>query len=285
MVSDISASGDRGRSAVRDGSAADLMRSADLVRAGLAGSLRDYVMTTWRDELLPLSKIDDAGRPAGYANQPGEVVNHVENHDNLTLPGANVVNLPMATSREVRARAQHLGSAIVAFSQGIAYFQAGQEFLRGKPTDSDSRESRDAGDGPERLDWTPAEMRWASEAFADLLKLRASSTLFRLRTAADVQARLLFHNTGSVQVPTVLVGHLDGVGLPGAVFRELVYLINVDPVAQTVAVEPLKDRPFELHPVHTAPGAADRRAAAATFDMASGDFTVPGLTAVVFVVR
>jgi pullulanase len=88
-----------------------------------------------------------------------------------------------------------------------------------------------------------------------------------------------------VQLPTVLVGHLDGVGQPGAVFRDIVYLVNVDKVAQTVTVEPLKELPFELHPVHAAIDAADRSAAAATFDRASGSFTVPARTAVVFVVR
>jgi len=298
-------------------SAEDLLRTADLVRVGLAGTLRDYVMTTWRDELLPLSKIDYAGQPAGYVSQPGEVVNYVENHDNQTLFDAQAFKLPLATSREERARAQHLGAAIVAFSQGIAYFHAGQELLRSKSMD---RNSYDSGDWFNRLDWTladnhfgsglppkpdngeswplmmplladpdikptAAEMRWASEAFADLLKIRASSTLFRLRSAADVQARLMFHNTGKVQVPTVLVGHLDGVGQPGAVYRDIVYLVNVDKVAQTVTVEPLKDRPFELHPVHLAAGAADRRAAGATFDRANGSFTVPPRTAVVFVVR
>ena len=207
----------------------DPLRLADLMRAGLAGGLRDYVMTSWRDELLPLSTITHAGQPLGTAAQPGDVMNCV----GLSADGA---------------RTRLLDAAIVSFSQGIACFDAGA-------------------------------------ASADLLQIRASSTLFRLRTAAEVQARLLFHNTGSVQVPTVLLGHLDGVGLPGAVFRDIVYLVNVDKLAHTVAVEPLKDRPFELHPVHTAASAADRSAAAATYDAASGSFTVPARTAVVFVVR
>jgi hypothetical protein len=30
-------------------------------------------------------QLDYAGQPAGYASQPGEVVNYVENHDNHTL--------------------------------------------------------------------------------------------------------------------------------------------------------------------------------------------------------
>ena len=43
---------------------------------------------------------------------------------------------------------------------------------------------------------------------------------------------------------------------------------------------------YVLHPVHRAPGATDRRAAEqAGFDAASGRFTVPARTAVVFVVE
>jgi len=39
-----------------------------------------------------------------------------------------------------------------------------------------------------------------------------------------------------------------------------------------------------LHPVHLAAGAADTRAAQATYDAGSGTFTIPARTAVVFVV-
>jgi hypothetical protein len=40
-----------------------------------------------------------------------------------------------------------------------------------------------------------------------------------------------------------------------------------------------------LHPVQRAAGAADPRAAAATYDGATGAFTLPARTAVVFVVE
>src|SRR6185436_14817294 len=76
-----------------------------------------------------------------------------------------------------------------------------------------------------------ADIAWTRDAFRDLLRIRKSSTLLRLRTAEDIKARLSFLNTGSSQEATVLVGRLDGVGYPGANFNELVYLINVDKVA------------------------------------------------------
>lgn len=295
----------------------DLMWSGDMIKVGLAGSIRSYTLHTHWDARIPLEQVNYNGQPAGYVSAPGEVVNYVENHDNQTLFDINAYRLPTTTSREDRARVQILGAAINSFSQGIAYFHAGIDILRSKSMDRDSYNS---GDWFNRLDWTyrdnyfgvglpvhekngdnwsiiapllrnpaikpgPDEIAWTRDAFRDLLRIRASSTLLRLRSAADVQARLTFHNTGPDQVPTVLVGHVDGNGYAGANFRELVYLVNVDKAPQTLTLDALKGRAFVLHPVHRAPGAADRRAATASYTPASGAFTVPARTAVVFVVE
>jgi len=132
---------------------------------------------------------------------------------------------------------------------------------------------------------TATEIAWTRDAFRDLLKIRYSSTLFRLRTGDEIKSRLMFHNTGSAQVPTVLAGHLDGNGYAGAGFKEVLYLVNVDKQPQTLTIDALKGKSFVLHPVHSAPGAADKRAAAATYAAATGAFTVPARTAVVFVVN
>lgn len=295
----------------------DLLQAADLVRVGLAGTLRGYEMPTADGATLPLARIGyGGGQPAGYASQPHEVVNYVENHDNQTLFDTNVFKLPPATPAEERARVQHLGSALVAFSQGIAYFHAGQEILRSKSMD---RNSYDSGDWFNALDWTltdngfgrglppaqdnrdswrwmqplladpalkpgPAQIRWTRDAFLDLLRIRASTRLLRLPTAADITARLRFHNTGPQQIPGLLVGELDGRGLPGEAFDGLVYLVNVDRQQHALDIPALRGQTgWALHPVHAAPAAADRGAALARFDPSEGRFTVPARTAVVFV--
>jgi hypothetical protein len=125
----------------------------------------------------------------------------------------------------------------------------------------------------------PADIAFAREAFRDLLSIRASSTLFRMRAAADISQRLRFFNVGSVQEPTVIAAHLDGRGYAGAGFAGITYLINVDKVAHTVADPMARGRRMRVHPAHV----ADKRALEATFDSASGAFTVPPRTAVVFV--
>ena len=291
---------------------------SDLLRVGLAGTLDSFTMTDSSGNRVPLARIDYNGQPAGYASQPSEVVNYVENHDNQTLFDNNATKLPVTTSREDRARVQQLGAALVALSQGIAYFHAGQEILRSKSLD---RNSYDSGDWFNRLDWTlqdngfgaglpperdnkdhwpvmqpllaasasikptKTEIAWTRSAFLDVLRIRASSPLFRLRSAEQVAQRLTFYNTGPAQNPRLLAGHLDGAGLADANFREMLYVINADSTTQTLTVDALNGKSFVLHPVHRASDAADARAAAATTMPGSGAFSVPARTAVIFVVN
>ncbi len=293
----------------------DLKRSADLVRLALAGSLRSYKLHTASGDTLALEKVNYANQAAGYASQPDEVVNYVENHDNQTLFDSHVFKLPRATSSAERARVQTLAAAVVAFSQGIAYFHAGQELLRSKSMD---RNSYDSGDWFNRIDFagqtnhfgsglppladngkswpfmrplladaprlapTPADIAFTRAAFQDLLRIRTSTSLLRLRTAEEVARRLTFHNTGPQQNPVLIAGHLNGAGLAGAGFKELIYLINVDKQPNGLEIAALRGRPFKLHPVHA--HGADARARESSFDAARGTFQIPARTAVVFVV-
>ena len=259
---------------------------------------------------------DYNGQPAGYVTDPQEVVNYFENHDNQTLFDNNAYKLPLATSTAERARTQLLAVALDAFSQGVAYFHAGVDTLRSKSMDQNSFNS---GDWFNRLDWsyrdngfaagappqpdngnnwpvikprladprikpTPADIRWTRDAFRDVLAIRASSPLFHLRTAGEIKQRLTFYNTGSQQEPTVIAGHLDGRGYPHAGTDDLLYLVNVDKVPHTLAIPGERAKPYHLHPVHRRFDAADRRpATAARYDRATGAFTIPPRTAVVFV--
>jgi pullulanase/glycogen debranching enzyme len=297
--------------------AADLLHASDMVKVGLAGTIRSYPLTTADGRTVALQDIVYGGnQPAGYASEPGEVVNYVENHDNQTLYDINAFKLPQTTTAHERAQVQMLGAAINAFSQGVAYFHAGFDILRSKSLDRNSFES---GDWFNRVDWSyqdnyfgtglppaadngkdyalikpllrnaaikpaPADIAYARDAFRDLLAIRSSSTLFRLRTAADIQQRLRFFNTGPAQVPTVIAAHINGQGYAGARFKSITYLINVDKTAQRITVAEEKNRRYALHPVHTGMAAADKRVASqAKFDQSSGTFTVPPRSAVVFV--
>lgn len=296
----------------------DLLRSADMVRVGLAGSIRDYSFTNYLDVPTQLQQIDYNGQPAGYVVDPQETVNYMENHDNQTLFDISALKLPTATSLDDRARVQMLGVALNAFSQGVAYYHAGVDTLRSKSLDTNSY---NAGDWFNRLDWTyssnnyavglpvsgddtlghqflspalaPAltpgsvQIKWMRDVFRDLLAVRSSTPLFRLRTGADVKSRLRFYNTGSNQIGGLIVADLDGRGYPRAGFDEVMYFVNVDKVDHTITLPGQAGKRFRLHPVQAAHSAADQRVRNAANDAcnANGSFAIPARSAVVCVLR
>lgn len=330
--SGIATFSDRARDAIRGGSPGDDGESqrrntgfvngardaatADMVRVGLAGSLRGYRLQRADGSTTPMSAVVyGGGQPAGYVTSPAEVVNYVENHDNLTLFDANAIKLPKGTPPDERARVQLLASALMLFSQGIAYVHAGQELLRSKSLDRNSFDSGDWFNGYDptgathgfarglppardnRNSWplmrevlrdssivpSPAQVRWLRDAFLDLLRIRRSTPLFRLSSAADVSRRLRFANTGPSQEPTVVVAHLDGRGLAGAHFADVLYAVNADTVPHDIEVPWLRGVPLVLHPVHRDAEAVDARPRFARWSAASSVVHIPPRTAVVWV--
>lgn len=295
-------------------SRSDLARAADLVRVGLAGALRAFAFQSTDGTMRRLDAIDWHGEPAGYASEPGEVVTYVENHDNETLYDIAALRLPLATPSAERARVQVLALALVAFGQGIAYFHAGGELLRSKAL---VRDSFDAGDTVNAIDWsgrdngfgpaagdasrdpavarvladhairpTAHDIAWTRAAFLDLLRIRAGTTLLRLRSAADVRARLSFPNAGPAQEPALIVGRIDGAGYAGATFDALMYFVNADHREHSIELPDERGRPWRLHPLQASPLAADARPREqARYDRARGRFTIPPRTALAYVIE
>jgi pullulanase len=255
------------------------LQQADMARVGLAGTIQNYVLSTIDGQSKPLSQVRYGDGPAGYASEPSEVVNYVENHDNQTLFDIHVFKLPTDTSAMDRARVQLLALAFPILSQGVAYFHAGGELLRSKSLD---RNSYDSGDWFNRMDWSgrthafpsglpikndnggdwglmkaflenPAirvgqkEILWTRDQFLALLRVRAQTTLLRLPSSQAISERLKFHNTGPNLIPGLLIGDLNGVGLTGAKHRSLVYFFNARQTATTIQVDALKGRDLKLH--------------------------------------
>ena len=324
---------DRLRDAIRGGGAGDAVenlmkvpgfvsgressaRVSDQIRAGLAGSLRNYRLATADGMVKALQDIPYGDQPTGYVSQPSEVVNYAENHDNLTLFDSLAYKLPRDTASAERARVQMLAGALVAFSQGVAYYHAGQEILRSKSLDGNSY---DSGDLFNVLDWSyqsnrfgeavpdlqgspeanaisrallqdaklkpsAADILWTRNAHLDLLKIRGSSKLFRLESAQDVQVRLTFFNTDSQADPRLIAGHLQGHGLND--FADLIYFVNASEKAHSLEIPQLAQKAFELHPVQASAQAADARPRDnAKYEKTTGTFDIPARSAVVFVVK
>ena len=126
-----------------------------------------------------------------YASQPGQVINYVDCHDNLILWDKLAISAPKATPAN-RVKMQELALALVLTGQGIPFLHAGSEFLR---TKKGVENSFNKPDSINAIDWSLKEknrstFNWVKQ----LIQIRKTHPLFRLRTAAQLEKQLQFLN-------------------------------------------------------------------------------------------
>ena len=296
---------------------AALLRATDMIRVGMAGNLASFTLTNSLGSVVRGEDVDYNGSPAGYTKDPQEVITYVEAHDNETLFDASQIKLPVGTSLADRVRVQNLGMSIVMLGQGVPFFQAGQEFLRSKSGD---RNSYNSGDWFNRVDWELQEHNWGSglpiqgdnnnnwpvlqpllgnpalkpgaaemdnayEHFRELLRIRKGSPLFRLRTAADVQARLSYLNEGPSQIPGLIVMQLSDTVAPDLDPRleRIVVLVNANDAPVSFSAAQLVGQSYRLH--RELLSSHDMVVRGARFIPSSGTFTIPARTTAVFTDR
>ncbi len=188
---------------VDDAFITDKTQNRDQVLSGLRSTLNDWAN--------------------GYVNDPQESINYVTAHDKATLWDHMIAKVGAFATADQMAKMHNLGVSMVALSQGVPFFHAGVEVLRSKSGDENSYNS---GDWFNRLDynyqtnnwkkglppgWQPENLEawddWrarlnsvpvannvqimaAFNHFQDMLKIRKSSPLFRMRTKGDIQSNL-----------------------------------------------------------------------------------------------
>jgi pullulanase-type alpha-1,6-glucosidase len=292
---------------------ARLLHDQDLIKVGLSGNLASYRFVSSAGTTVTGAQIDYNGSPAGYTAQPSDAITYVDAHDNEILYDALAYKLPQATSASDRARMQTLALATTALGQGVGFVASGSERLRSKSLDRNSFNSGDwfnqiiwdcsAGNGfgrglPPAADnagkWPYARPLLADKnlvpgcaavnqsdaTYQELLRIRRSSPVFGLPTAAEVQKRLSFPLSGTAETPGVITMTLDGRGIDRN-WRSVTVVFNATSAATTQTVASLAGKQVALHPVQRA--SADPVIRSATFASATGTFTVPARTVSVFV--
>ncbi|WDZ84142.1 pullulanase-type alpha-1,6-glucosidase [Micromonospora cathayae] len=294
---------------------ARLLHAHDQIKVGLVGNLAGYRFTDTSGREVTGAQVDYNGSPAGYTAAPGEAVTYVDAHDNEILYDALAYKLPQDTPLTDRARMQVLALSTVVMGQGTGFVTTGTERLRSKSLD---RNSYNSGDWFNQIRWDCAQGngfgiglppaqdnqdKWpyakplladaklvpdcaavnlADARYAELLRIRASSPVFGLTSAAEVQKRVAFPLSGPKETPGVLTMTLDGRGLDRQ-WRSVTVVFNATPEAATQQVTGLRGADVALHPVLR--GSADQALRTASFDAASGTFTVPARSVAVFVQR
>src|SRR5262249_38780633 len=202
--------------------------------------------------------------------------------------------LPKDTAASDRARMQVLAMATAALSQGPSLSQAGTDLLRSKSLD---RNSFDSGDWFNAIHWNCADgngfgrglpmaadnqSKWsyakpllatvkvgcpqitgASQAYQDLLRIRAGEKAFSFGTAGQVQDQLAFPLSGKDETPGVITMKLG----------DLVVVFNATPQRQEQRIGALAGTAYRLHPAQDS--GADPVVKTSSYAAGSGTFSVP----------
>jgi len=290
-----------------------LLQAADRIAVGMAGNLRTWKLVDRSGATKTGAAIPYNGSPTGYTLDPQETINYVDKHDNQTLFDINAYRAKTGTTMADRVRMQNLGMDTILLGQGVPFLHMGMELLRSK---SMERDSYDSGDWWNRVDFAgqtnfwnvglpredkdggnwdvigailqdaaiapgPTHLAASAAHLRELLAIRQSSPLFRLRTAAEIQARVHQRNTGPSQNPGVLFFTLSDATCAGAdldaSWDGVIVFVNARPEAAEFVLEGAAG--WALHPVQAA--SADTIVRQASF--ADATFAVPARTSAVFV--
>jgi len=299
------------------GSAADakaeLLRLTDLVRLGLAGNIASYEIVDRFGNTLPGSNVDYFGMPGAYGAQPEDTIQYIGVHDDPDWFDAMNLKVSPMVLRADRVRMHRLGLSIVALAQGVPFFMAGDEILRSKSAD---RNSYNSGDWFNRIDWTMKTNNWGvglppaqgnqdewdviAPALADpnlkptpkdiegtfrhmleMLVIRKTSDLFRLRTAQDIKKAVSFYNVGPDQIPGLVVERIVRTGKSCFPASQAVVLVNATPQTQSFSDPAFQRQPLILHPVQAL--SHDPVVRTSRFASRTGTFTIPARTTAVFI--
>lgn len=162
------------------------------------------------------------GQPS-WAPHPTQVIQYITAHDNLCLYDKLVASAPEATDAQ-RLRMAKLGYSAVLLAQGVPFLHGGDEFFRTKGGDANSYQSPDAVN---KIDWRrKAEFYELFSYVRDLIALRRTHPLFRLRTREEVASRCRFHEHPWWDV---IVMEIDGRGLPEETWQRALVIFNGSP--------------------------------------------------------
>ncbi len=279
-----------------------LLHHADEIRVGLAGNLRDYKLVNMWGDVVTGWEIPHEGAPTGYNLHPRENVVYVGAHDNETLFDTIQYKASGSATLDERVRMHNLALSICIFSQGVPFLHAGDDLLRSKSLDRDSYNS---GDWFNHIDWSCETNNWgiglpiadknqhhwelqksllanpalkptkahllrAVNHTREMLYIRKTTPLLRLKTAQEVKKLVKFYNVGLDQMPGVIVMSMAD---------EVLVIFNAVNKQIAFTDDTLGGYDWQLHPV-----------LATSYDpivrktrSIGGTFTVPARTTAVFV--
>lgn len=135
-----------------------------------------------------------------WCGVPAQSVNYASCHDNMALFDRITQAVP-GESLEKRARRNKLAAAVYMLSQGVPFFQAGEEMLRSKPLPDGSfdHNSYKSPDSVNSIKWdclSSGVCRDVCSYYKGLIALRRACGDLRLASAEEVNSRVFPWETG-----------------------------------------------------------------------------------------
>jgi type I pullulanase len=186
----------------------------DQIRDGLKGSVFNATDTGWATGKISAAAdiyagiVGNVDYSAAFLNKwtttaPGQSVNYVESHDNLSLADKLTASVKGISPAGV-AQLSQFATSVAFLAQGVPFMQAGQEFLRSK---NGNENSYNADDATNSLKWsTKAKYAATTKYYQGLIALRAAHPAFRMSTTAQVKANLKFLKTTNDVIAYTLNG-------------------------------------------------------------------------------
>jgi pullulanase len=182
----------------------------DNIRNSLIGSVFDRQaqgFATGARGLVNAIEQGVTGSIHDFTDAPGESINYVTSHDNLTLWDKITASTPVAND-EQHIKMDLLAQAAIMTAQGVAFIQGGEEFLRSK---GDNDNSYNAGDAVNQFDWArKAQYNTVFNYYAGLIHLRTHHPAFRITTASEINQHLAFLDSPDNTLTFMIRGHANG---------------------------------------------------------------------------
>jgi pullulanase len=211
----------------------------DQLRDGLKGSVFKATDTGWVTgkssaigDIYPAiagnTNFDPKFLNKWMTSAPGQSVNYVEAHDNLTLADKLTASVKGITPTGT-AQLSQFATSIAFLSQGVPFMQAGQEFLRSKNGDDNSYKSDDAVNS---LKWS-TKLKYSATVnyYKGLIALRQAHPAFRMTTTAAIKTNLKFLKGSD----SVIAYSINGKAV-GDKSTTIVVIHNADPAGATVVL-------------------------------------------------
>jgi pullulanase len=206
-----------------------------------------------------------------WCQTPTQSINYASCHDNLALYDRIIMSTPGVSNAD-RAKMNSLAAAIVMTSQGVPFFQAGEELFRSKPLGDGTYDhnSYKSPDSVNSIKWDALDsnsMYSSFEYYQGLIAFRKAHPALRLTTAEEVSKYITKLETSN---SNLLAFHIAGEADQGA-SKGIIVIFNAN---KQEAVVDLPEGTWNVY-------VNDKTAGTKSLGSAHDNVTVAGISAMV----